>query len=419
MTVGKQIRNGLKAIRRSHIKLFIVMLYCCLLMFLLCLSCKKSVSNPFGLGTVQMTMKYLSICFIWVIAGVFLVIQLGMPTDFVLIRRKFQKIGFCNNISQSPTLIGYENEKSNPSVRVYYFSSKGIPLAEWENNREKIENALNVFIVSITLEGANDVIKLRCVISNGGIPSKVIWDDAIIENIHDFSIVLGLGLTGNIKVNMDVFNSVLVGGSTGSGKTVLLKNVLYQLVMHCSKVYLIDFKGGVDYSNSFWKYNVELVTTKDETVILLDKAIAEMENRKRLFLQYGVANLKEYTLKTGHSMSHITIACDEAAELLDKSGLSKEEKAVTTEIEAKLSTLARLGRAFGIHLVMATQRPDANVISGQIKNNISYRVCGRADNNLSLIVLDNADASKISKETVGRFINQDGEEFQGFWMGDL
>lgn len=83
-----------------------------------------------------------------------------------------------------------------------------------------------------------------------------------------------------------------------------------------------------------------------------------------------------------------------------------------------LATLARLGRAFGIHLVMATQRPDANIVSGQIKNNIAYRVCGRADNNLSMIVLDNTDAARINKEYIGRFIDQDGTEFQGFWMGD-
>ena len=419
MIIEKQIRNGLKAIKSSRLKQLIMVLYCCLLMVNLWLNYKMPISDPFVLITVQMTIRYVSICFIWTIGGVFLVVQLGMPADFILMRRKFQKIGFQNNVSEVPKLIKYEKDSYNPQIRNYYFSSKGIPLVEWENKKEAIENALNICVISFSLEGANNIIKVRCVPANGGIPSKVIWDDAIMENIHDFSIVLGLGLTGNIKVNMDVFNSVLVGGSTGSGKTVLLKSILYQLVMHCSQVYLIDFKGGVDYSISFWKNNVSLVTDKENTVTLLDKVLTEMENRKQLFLKYGVANLKEYVLKTGNSMPHITIACDEAAELLDKSGLSKEEKAVTTEIEAKLATLARLGRAFGIHLVMATQRPDANILSGQIKNNISYRVCGRADDNLSMIVLDSTDATKINKETVGRFINQDGEEFQGFWMGDL
>ena len=76
-------------------------------------------------------------------------------------------------------------------------------------------------------------------------------------------------------------------------------------------------------------------------------------------------------------------ACDEVAEMLDKTGRSKESKEVLAQIENKLATLSRLGRAFGIHLILATQRPDANILPGQIKNNLDFRVCGRADNILS------------------------------------
>lgn len=66
---------------------------------------------------------------------------------------------------------------------------------------------------------------------------------------------------------------------------------------------------------------------------------------------------------------------DEVAEILDKTGLTKEEKEQVTRIENRLSTIARQGRAFGIHLFLSTQRPDANILSGQIKNNIGYRIC--------------------------------------------
>lgn len=418
MIVFKQIRNGWDAIMKSRIKQVIVAVYCCLLVPILCLNSKMPASDPFGLRTVQIIMKCISIFFIWVIAGVLLIIQLGMPADYMVMRRKFQKIGFCNNICQPPKIIGYEKEESNPEVRVYYFSSKGIALEEWENKNEKIENTLNICIISMILEGANDIIRMRCVPACGSIPRTVMWDDGIFENIRDYSVALGIGLAGIVKVNLEKFNSLLIGGSTGSGKSILLKCILYQMVRHCSKVYLIDFKGGVDYSNPFWKTNVDLVTEKGKTIEVLKKAIEEMQKRKILFLEYGVANVEEYIVKTGRTIPHIVIACDEVSELLDKSGLSKEEKVTTNQIESMLATLARLGRAFGIHLVMATQRPDANIVSGQIKNNIAYRVCGRADNNLSMIVLDNTDAARINKEYIGRFIDQDGTVFQGFWMGD-
>ena len=80
-----------------------------------------------------------------------------------------------------------------------------------------------------------------------------------------------------------------------------------------------------------------------------------------------------------------------------------------------MTTLARLGRAFGIHLILATQRPDANVIPGQIKNNLDFRVCGRADDTLSSIILGNNSADdQIPKDARGRFITGDGTVFQAY-----
>ena len=105
----------------------------------------------------------------------------------------------------------------------------------------------------------------------------------------------------------------------------------------------------------------------------------------------------------------------ELAELLDTTGLSPREKEPIKKIQNQLSSLARLGRAFGIHLILATQRPDANIISGQIKNNISYKICGRADQVLSQIILDNTDASTyIPSDSKGLFLNQDGTLFKAY-----
>ena len=61
--------------------------------------------------------------------------------------------------------------------------------------------------------------------------------------------------------------------------------------------------------------------------------------------------------------------------MLDRTGLSKEQKELVNQIKSRLATIARLGRAFGIHLILATQRPDANLISGQIRNNLNCRLC--------------------------------------------
>lgn len=103
--------------------------------------------------------------------------------------------------------------------------------------------------------------------------------------------------------------------------------------------------------------------------------------------------------------------------MLDRTGVDSERKKLLGQIENRLSTIARLGRAFGIHLILATQRPDANIISGQIKNNMDFRVCGRADSVLSQIILDNTSAAEqIPKDARGRFILQDGTVFQGYLL---
>lgn len=89
------------------------------------------------------------------------------------------------------------------------------------------------------------------------------------------------------------------------------------------------------------------------------------------------------------------------------------------QIESRLATIARLGRAFGIHLILATQRPDANILCGQIKNNIAYRICGRADNVLSGIILDStAAADEIPSDARGRFIDNNGVIFQSYWFDE-
>lgn len=122
----------------------------------------------------------------------------------------------------------------------------------------------------------------------------------------------------------------------------------------------------------------------------------------------------EKDMPTEQPFPRLIFACDEVAEMLDKTGADNERKKLLAQIENRLS-IARQGRAFGIHLILATQRPDANVLPGQIKNNMDFRVCGRAGNVLSQIILDNTSAAEqIPKDARGRFITGDGTVFQGY-----
>ena len=152
---------------------------------------------------------------------------------------------------------------------------------------------------------------------------------------------------------------------------------------------------------------------------LLTELVEELERRKKLFAAAGQANIDRYNKTENQDLRRYIFACDEIAEMLDKTGLTKEQKETVGKIESRLSMIARQGRAFGIHLILATQRPDANILSGQIKNNLNIRICGRADHVLSQIILDRTEAAdQIPDYAQGRFITQDGTVFQAYWFDD-
>ena len=155
--------------------------------------------------------------------------------------------------------------------------------------------------------------------------------------------------------------------------------------------------------------------TEAKLLDTLDNLVRKLEQRKGLLAKTGCPNLDAYNEATGENLPRLVFGCDEVAEVLDRTGRSKGDKELLAQIESRLATIARLGRAFGIHLILATQRPDATIIPGQIKNNLDFRVCGRADNVLSQIILDNTSAAEqIPKDARGRFITGDGTVFQGY-----
>ena len=354
---------------------------------------------------------------IWIgLFGLFLFLLfveiLGAPHNNFLIRRKLQKIGLKNRIGEVPMLLHYQKKKK---FQVYTFSTVGIPLEDWEAHKEDIEASLNVEIISMEYSKGHTQIEINFVSAKEALPSKIDWTEELLERKNKI-IKLGVGYTGDVCWDLDSDAHALIGGITGSGKTVLLKNVLHQMIEQGAKVYVADFKGGIDYSGPIWHRDVIFMDRKDKVIDYLDEIIEEKKRREQLFIGSSVKKLSEYNEITMNPLPHIVFACDELAELLDTTGLSKEEKAVVQGIDSRLSTLARLGRAFGIHLVLATQRPDANIIRGQIKNNMNLRICGKADQVLSQIILDNTSAStEIRGCQKGRFIMDDGTVFQGYW----
>ena len=374
--------------------------------------------DDFG-GVVETIVAAIWYVVIYMLGAFFLLLYIvlnGTPWSANAISDDLQRAGIINNADEPPILVERKQDESNPKVMILDFHATGIALDFWEDRQLAAESALNAYIIKIQ-EGRNrNHVLLHTVNSEGAFPDIAPWRDCYLSD-KDGVLVLGITVAGT-EVTVDLSNTphVLIGGSSGSGKSVLMSLMLYQVLKKHMNLRLIDFKGGLDYNRPPWRGKCEIVTTIDRAISVLDELVEELERRKELLFDAACQNVAVYNLRTGASLPRIILGCDEVAELTDKSGLTnKEEKAKIDHIIGQLSTIARQGRALGIHLILATQRPDANVLPGQIKNNIDYRACGRADNTLAIIILDNADAADMLPKDGHRFMLSDGTIFLPYY----
>ena len=351
------------------------------------------------------------------VGGVALAVLMVYPFEWKAAHDQLQSIGLINHAGMAPTLLRKRRDRDNPRVTVWEFQNQSIPLTSWEDKRAAIEAALDVSIVKMTYGKGKSRVLVYAVPAQVSLPEVLPWQDEYLSP-ESFVLVLGESLTGPVTVNLANIPHILLGGSTGSGKSVLLKLLLMQALRKGAEVCIADFKGGVDYPKA-WRQRCRMCFTEDDLLDTLDQLTAVLKYRKERLSDTGCKDLDAYNEATGENLPRLVFACDEVAELLDKTGRSKEDREQLGQIENRLATLAQLGRAFGIHLILATQRPDANIIPGQIKNNMDFRVCGRAESVLSQIILDNGSAAEqIPKDARGRFITGDGTVFQAYLLDE-
>lgn len=330
---------------------------------------------------------------------------------------QLQCIGLVNHAGMPPDLLRKRRDKDNPRITVWEFCNRSIPLQEWEKKSPAIETALGITIVKLAYAKGKSRVLVYAVSAGDDLPEVVKWQDSYLSP-KSFALVLGESYTGPVTVNLAHIPHILLGGSTGSGKSVLLKLLLMQALRKGAEVYIADFKGGVDFPK-VWHEKCRMCFMEEDLRDTLDRLVEDLEHRKSAFKAIGCPNIDAYNETAEQPLPRLIFACDEVAEMLDKTGADNERKKLLAQIENRLSTIARQGRAFGIHLILATQRPDATIIPGQIRNNMDFRVCGRADSVLSQIILDNTSAAeRIPKDARGRFITGDGIVFQGYLFNE-
>lgn len=352
------------------------------------------------------------------------VVVFGTPRGTRKLSKGFYKIGFYNKKYEIPKLLNRKRQSKETDIVVYTFYSPYLSLLDWEHAKERIETIIGYDILKIDFGRRNrKIIKVYSADLDKFFCRTQVWKDEYLID-DDCTLVLGVSVFEKVKINLNFTPHTLLAGGTGSGKTMLFKLYLWQCLQKDLEVYIADFKGGLDFKE-IWNGNCQIITTEKDFLDTLIAINKEKDRRKNILKSNSCKDIDEYNSndKTKKKLNRIIVACDEVAELLDKTGLKKstdkEKLELMEKIEEHITTIARLGRAFGIHLLLSTQKPSADIINGQIKTNLGNRICGSADKILSQMVLENNSASeKIPPNSKGVFITQNEILFKAYLLND-
>ncbi len=214
------------------------------------------------------------------------------------------------------------------------------------------------------------------------------------DKSYELPLILGKNVSGKAEIrDLVELPHLLVAGATGTGKSVGINSIILGLLMTKSpdalKFILVDPKM-VEMSpyNEIPHLYTPVIVDMDLLNNALQWAVQEMNRRYRILKQAKLRKVTEFHAKEGpESMPYIIIVVDEMADLMMTAGI---------DVESKIVRLAQMSRAVGIHLILATQRPDANVITGLIKANVPGRMAFSVNSSInSRIVIDQMGAETL------------------------
>lgn len=208
------------------------------------------------------------------------------------------------------------------------------------------------------------------------------------------TIAMGKDVAGRSNMaTLEKMPHLLIAGATGSGKSIFINTLILSLLYRNSpsvvRLILVDPKRvELTMYNNIPHLLTPVITEPDKTVNALKWAVKEMDRRYRLLSEVGARNLMSYNSNNAdQAMPMIVIVIDELADLMATHA---------RDVEGMIVRLSQMARAIGIHLVLATQRPSVNVITGLIKANVPTRVAFNVASQIdSRTILDGAGAEKL------------------------
>ena len=224
------------------------------------------------------------------------------------------------------------------------------------------------------------------------------------ENNAELKVVLGQNTDGEIIIKDLVdMTHLLIAGQTGSGKSVFLNTVIASIINNKNTDFIMVDTKKVELSvyHNLNSLLFPVCTNCEQTIIALNWVVTEMTKRYSLFEKNGVRNIKEYNELHKKKMNRIVIIVDELADLMMTS---------TKEVEGLICRIAQLSRASGIHLVIATQRPSHEILTGLLKANLPTRIAFAVNTKVnSRVILDRNGAEELLGKGDMLFLNGNGD----------
>ncbi len=222
---------------------------------------------------------------------------------------------------------------------------------------------------------------------------EILEDPIFAQTSHKLALALGKDTRGEVFVlDLATLPHLLIAGTTGSGKSVglhtMLLSLLYRHTPTSLRLLLVDPKR-VEFSayTDIPHLITPILTDPTQAINALKCAVEEMERRYTAMSALRVKNLEGYNAKSADKLPFLVIVIDELADLMMTGG---------KEVEAPIIRIAQMGRACGIHLIIATQRPSVEVLTGLLKTNLPTRLSFKVGSKIdSRIILDNDGAQNL------------------------
>lgn len=294
------------------------------------------------------------------------------------------------NISRGPSVTRYELQPGS-----------GVKISKIANLSDDL--ALNLAALGVRIEApipgkAAVGIEVPNKVVSPVLIREILTSKEFIESKSNLTVCLGKDIAGaHIITDLGKMPHLLIAGATGSGKSVcvnsLIISLLYKSTPDQVKLLMIDPKVvELRIYNKIPHLLVPVVTDPKKAAGALNWAVIEMLNRYKLFAEQNVRDISGYNELAKQdasieAMPHIVILIDELADLM---------MAAPNEVEDSICRLAQMARAAGMHLVIATQRPSVDVLTGTIKANIPSRIAFAVSSQVdSRIILDMSGAEKL------------------------